>query len=45
MPGALLWVRSEEAERELTATRILEEAGGWHVHIHGRPSRPVEREN
>ena len=26
------------SHRELTATRILEEAGGRHVHIHGRPA-------
>ena len=37
--GGLLWVRCEDSERELTATRILEEAGGHHVHVHGRPSR------
>ena len=36
--AALLWVRCEDPDRELTATRILEEAGGRHVHIHGRPS-------
>jgi hypothetical protein len=36
--AALLWVRCEDADRELTATRILEEAGGRHVHIHGRPA-------
>lgn len=41
--AALLWVRCEESERELTATRILEEAGGRHVHVHGRPSGPAER--
>jgi len=41
--AALLWVRCEDPERELTATRILEEAGGSHVHVHGRPSRPAER--
>ena len=35
--AALLWVRCEDPDRELTATRILEEAGGRHVHIHGRP--------
>jgi hypothetical protein len=39
--AALLWVRCEDSERELTATRILEKAGGRHVHVHGRPSRPV----
>jgi hypothetical protein len=38
--AALLWVRCEDAERELTATRILDEAGGNHVHVHGRPTRP-----
>jgi hypothetical protein len=42
--AALLWVRCEDAEREITATRILEEAGGRHVHVHGRPPRPAERE-
>ena len=36
--AALLWVRCEDPDRELTATRILEEAGGRHVHIHGRPT-------
>ena len=35
--AALLWVRCEDPDRELTATRILEEAGGRHVHVHGRP--------
>jgi len=38
--AALLWVRCEDADRELTATRILEEAGGRHVHVHGRSPRP-----
>jgi hypothetical protein len=37
--AALLWARCEDPDRELTATRILEEAGGRHVHIHGRASR------
>src|SRR6185295_18336128 len=41
--AALLWVRCEESERELTATRLLDEAGGRHVHVHGRPPRPGER--
>jgi hypothetical protein len=41
--AALLWVRCEDSERELTATRILEQAGGRHVHVHGRPSRRAER--
>lgn len=34
--AALLWVRCADPELELTAARILEEAGGRHVHIHGR---------
>jgi hypothetical protein len=37
--AALLWVRCEDSERELRATRLLEEAGGRHVHVHGRPLR------
>ena len=41
--AALLWVRCEDPDRELTATRILEEAGGRHVHIHGRPRGSAER--
>ncbi|MGA7264676.1 MAG: hypothetical protein WA709_38940 [Stellaceae bacterium] len=41
--AALLWVRCEDSERELTATRILEEAGGRHVHVHGRPPHSAER--
>jgi hypothetical protein len=41
--AALLWVRCEDPQRELTATRILDEAGGRHVHIHGRPPREEER--
>jgi hypothetical protein len=41
--AALLWVRCEDADRELVATRILEEAGGHHVHVHGRSPRPEER--
>lgn len=36
--AALLWVRCTDPDRELVATRILEEAGGRHVHIHGRAS-------
>ena len=41
---ALLWVRCVDAEVELRATRILAEAGGRHVHIHGRPEGdPPER--
>jgi hypothetical protein len=34
--AALLWVRCPDSESELAATRILEEAGGGHVHVHGR---------
>jgi hypothetical protein len=41
--AALLWVRCEESERELTATRLLDEAGGRHVHVHGRPPSSAER--
>ncbi|MGH7046051.1 MAG: hypothetical protein ACREE2_06635 [Stellaceae bacterium] len=35
--AALLWVRCEDPDRELTATRILEAAGGRYVHTHARP--------
>jgi hypothetical protein len=34
-----LWVRCADSEIELRALRILEEAGGRHVHIHGRPAQ------
>jgi len=37
--AALLWVRCADPELELRAARILEETGGRHVHIHGRPAR------
>jgi hypothetical protein len=40
--AALLWVRCADPEIELRALRILEESGGRHVHIHGRPARSVE---
>lgn len=40
--AALLWVRCADPEIELRALRILEEAGGHHVHIHGRPAHSVE---
>ena len=43
--AALLWVRCDDPDRELTATRILEEAGGRHVHIHGRPLRAEQSGN
>jgi hypothetical protein len=36
--AVLLWARCTDPERELSATRILEAAGGRFVHIHGRPS-------
>jgi hypothetical protein len=36
--AALLWVRCADSELELRALRILEESGGRHVHIHGRPT-------
>jgi hypothetical protein len=36
--AALLWVRCADSEIELRALRLLEEAGGRHVHIHGRPA-------
>jgi hypothetical protein len=41
--AALLWVRCGDPDHELVATRILEEAGGRHVHVHGRSLRPEER--
>ena len=37
--AALLWVRCVDPELELRALRILEEAGGSRIHIHGRPAR------
>jgi hypothetical protein len=40
--AALLWVRCGDPDRELVATRILEEAGGHHVHVHGRSLRSGE---
>lgn len=36
--AALLWVRCSDSEIELRALRILEESGGRHVHVHGRPA-------
>jgi len=42
--AALLWVRCGDPDRELAATRILEEAGGHHVHVHGRSPRGDERD-
>lgn len=37
--AALLWVRCADQELELRAVRILDEAGGRHIHIHGRPEK------
>ena len=37
--AALLWVRCPDPDSELAATRILEGAGGAHVHVHGRAPR------
>lgn len=34
--AVLLWVRVGDPELEATAARLLEEAGGRHVHIHAR---------
>ena len=36
--AALLWVRCADPDLENRAARILEEAGGRHVHIHGHPA-------
>jgi hypothetical protein len=40
--AVLLWARCGDPDRELVATRILEEVGGRHVHLHGRSLRPEE---
>jgi hypothetical protein len=40
--AALLWVRCADSDCELAATRILEEAGGHHIHVHGRSLRSEE---
>jgi hypothetical protein len=40
--AALLWVRCGDSDRERAATRILEEAGGQQVHVHGRSPRSEE---
>src|SRR5215470_3436623 len=42
--AALLWVRCRDPDTELAATRILEQAGGAHVHVHGRSPRSDEHE-
>lgn len=39
--GVLLWVRVDSAAREAAALKILTEAGGREVHIHGRRPPPV----
>jgi hypothetical protein len=41
--AALLWARCRDPDTELAATRILEEAGGRHVHVHARSARNEER--
>src|SRR6516225_5558114 len=41
--AALLWVRCPDPDSELAATRILDQAGGAHVHVHGRSVRPEMR--
>jgi hypothetical protein len=40
--AALLWVRCADSDCELAATRILEDAGGHHIHVHGRSLRSEE---
>jgi hypothetical protein len=40
--AVLLWVRCADSDLEARALRILEESGGRHVHIHGRPERSEE---
>ena len=40
--AALLWVRCPDPDSELAATRILDQAGGAHVHVHGRATGPAE---
>src|SRR5579863_1145318 len=42
--AALLWVRCADADLELRALRILDEAGGFSVHIHGHPAREAPRD-
>jgi tRNA-dihydrouridine synthase len=36
-------VRCPDPELELRALRILEESGGRHVHVHGRPAQEEQR--
>jgi len=40
--AALLWVRCRDPDTELAATRILDETGGRHVHVHGRSAGDSE---
>jgi hypothetical protein len=40
--AVLLWVRCADPDLEARAVRLLEESGGRHVHIHGRPERTEE---
>ena len=37
--AVLLWVRCADPDLEARALRILDELGGRHVHVHGRPER------
>lgn len=39
--AVLLWVRVADPELEAVAVRLLEEAGGRHVHVHGRVEQPA----
>lgn len=39
--AVLLWVRAADPDLEAMAVRLLEEAGGRHVHIHGRAEKPA----
>jgi len=41
--AVLLWVRCADSDLELRALRILEESGGRHAHIHGRPTGEAPR--
>src|SRR3954451_8661026 len=43
--AVLLWVRCADPDLEARALRILDESGGRHVHIHGRPQRSPERDD
>src|SRR6266851_7180815 len=41
--AVFLWVRCADSDLELRALRILEESGGRHAHIHGRPTGAAPR--